>query len=276
MYTPSLINPAYVGLNDVLEVSLLHKSQWVGVPGAPTSQTLLISSPLTEQVGIGFGVTRDQIGPANETNASLDLSYLLQLNDKGLNFSFGMKGGLQLLNVDFTRLNTENDNDNSFNNINARYTPSMGAGAYLFNRNWYVGLSIPNLLSTQHANNTSVSAVSTVPQTYLMGGINFDITDKIAFKPAFLVKSVKNAPLTLDLSLNFLFNNAISTGISYRHEAAISGLVKMKLTKSLALGYAYDLDTSGISYFSGGSHEVIIIFRLNKLMDGTSQPGWVY
>jgi len=276
MYTPSLINPAYVGLNDVMQVSLLHKSQWVGVPGAPTSQTLLVTSPLTERVGIGFGVTRDQIGPANETNASLDFSYLLQLNEKGLKFSFGMKGGLQLLNVDFSKLDTENPNDTALNNINARYTPSIGAGVYLYNTAWYLGFSIPNLLSTRHETETSVSSVSSVQQLYLMGGINFELSDSIDFKPTFLVKSVVDAPPTLDLSLNFLFNNTITAGIAYRYDAAVSGLVKLQLSKSLSLGYAYDLDTSGISNFSSGSHEAILIFTLNQLVNISRKPSWIY
>jgi type IX secretion system PorP/SprF family membrane protein len=275
MYTPSLINPAYVGLSDVLRVSLLHKSQWVGIPGAPGSQTLLVSSPLTKRVGIGFGITRDQIGPANETNASLDLSYLLQLNNSGLNLSFGMKGGVQLLNVDFTRLTTQNPNDNALNSINNRFTPNMGAGVYVYNTDWYVGFSSPNLLSTKHYNNEAVSVVSTVQQLYFMGGVNFNINSNLKFKPAFLVKSVKNAPLAIDMSLNFLFKDRFTTGISYRYNAAISGLMQVKLNKSFSIGYAYDYDTTDISYFSGGSHEVILIFDFYELI-GAKKPSWIY
>jgi type IX secretion system PorP/SprF family membrane protein len=276
MYTPSLINPAYVGLSGELQVSLLHKSQWVGVSGAPTSQTLLISSPLTSGLGIGFGVTRDQIGPANETNTSIDFSYFLKLNSKGLKLSFGMKGALQLLNVDFSRLLTQNPNDNSLNNITTRYTPGVGAGLFLYNNVGYLGLSIPNLLTTQHIGNATASAVNSVQQTYLMGGMNFDISDNVAFKPSFLVKSVKNAPVTVDMSLNFLFNNRIATGISYRIDAAVSALMQVKVSKAISVGYAYDLDTSGVSYFSGGSHEVILIFRWNKLVDTAQKLSWIY
>lgn len=275
MYTPSLINPAFAGLSDIFQVSLLHRSQWVGIPGAPTSQTLLVSFPFTDAVGMGFGVTRDQIGPANETNASIDFSYLLQLDGRGTKLSFGIKGGLQLLNVDFTKLNTSNQNDPSLDNINARYTPNFGAGIFLYNRNWYLGFSIPNLLSTKHYNSVSTSQVSSVLQTYFMGGLNFNINNEIQMKPALLIRAVKDAPLILDVSLNFLFNESITTGISYRYNAAISGLVKVKISESMSIGYAYDLDRSALSYFSGGSHEAILIFNLSVLIDRV-QPSWVY
>jgi type IX secretion system PorP/SprF family membrane protein len=187
-----------------------------------------------------------------------------------------MKGALQLLNVDFSRLLTQNPNDNSLNNITTRYTPGVGAGLFLYNNVGYLGLSIPNLLTTQHIGNATASAVNSVQQTYLMGGMNFDISDNVAFKPSFLVKSVKNAPVTVDMSLNFLFNNRIATGISYRIDAAVSALMQVKVSKAISVGYAYDLDTSGVSYFSGGSHEVILIFRWNKLVDTAQKLSWIY
>ena len=276
MYTPSLINPAYTGLNGELQVSLLHRSQWVGVPGAPSSQTLLVTSPLTSRVGIGFGIVRDQIGPANETNASLDISYFLQLNDDDLKLSFGMKGGVQLLNVDFSKLTTKSPEDQALENINARFTPNIGAGVYLYNTDWYFGFSSPNLLSTKHYNDNAVSVVSSAQQMYFIGGVNFNINDSVKFKPAFLIKSVKDAPLALDLSLNFLFNDKFTTGISYRYNAAISGLVKARISRSFSMGYAYDLDTTDISSFSGGSHEVILIFDFIELLSTVGQPSWVY
>jgi type IX secretion system PorP/SprF family membrane protein len=277
MYTPSLINPAYVGIDQVMKLSLLHRSQWVGVNGAPVSQTLMLSTPLGQKVGIGLNVVRDQIGPAKETNASLDLSYGLQLNDAGLRLNFGMKGGLQLLNVDYTKLTTQNPNDPSLNeNINSRITPNIGAGIYVYNNDWYVGFSAPNLLSTKHYNKASVATVSAATHLYLTGGMNFKINENTKFKPAFLISSVVGAPTSIDLSLNFLFNNKITTGFSYRHNASVSGLIDFKVSSSFSLGYAYDVTTSDVSYFSGGSHEVLLRYYFNKVTEKVKQPSWLF
>lgn len=277
MYTPSLINPAYVGVDQVMKLSLLHRSQWVGVNGAPVSQTLMLSTPLGQRIGIGFNVVRDQVGPANETNASLDLSYGLQLNDAGLRLNFGMKGGVQFLNVDFNNLTTQNPNDFSLNeNIISRTTPNIGAGIYVYNNNWYMGFSAPNLLSTKHYNKLSVSTVSSTTQLYLTGGVNFDINENIKFKPAFLIKSVSGAPTSIDLSLNFLFNNKFTTGFSYRYNVSISSLIDFKMSSSFSLGYAYDVSTSVYSYFSGGSHEVLLRYYFNRVQNNVKRPSWLF
>ncbi len=275
MYTPSLINPAYVGLDEVMKVSLIHRSQWVGIKGAPVSQTLLLSTPIGERLGLGFGILRDEVGPANETNASLDLSYVLQLNNNGLHLSFGMKGGLQILNVDYTKLTTYNPND-PVDNINARLTPNIGAGFYLYDRDWYLGLSAPNLLRTKHYNKSSISTVSSATHFYFIGGKSFDLNNSIKFKPAFLLRSVTGSPLAIDVSFNFLFNERFTTGVSYRHGASVSGLLDVKVSPSLSIGYAYDYDTSDIGYFSGGSHEVLLRYYFNKLISDVRQPRWLF
>ncbi len=277
MYTPSLVNPAYVGLDEEMKVSILHRSQWVGIKGAPTSQTLFLSTPIGERLGFGFGVTRDEIGPANETNATLDLSYVLQLNDRGLYFSFGMKGGLQLLNVDFDKLITHNPNDPSLNeNINSRVTPNIGTGFYLYSNDWYLGFSAPNLLRTKHYNKSSISTVSSSTHFYFIGGKSFNLNNNTKLKPAFMLRSVTGTPIAVDLSLNFLFNNNFTTGISYRPGATISGLLDFKINKQLSLGYAYDYDISDIGYFSGGSHEILLRYRFNKIIENVKQPSWLF
>jgi type IX secretion system PorP/SprF family membrane protein len=260
-----------------MKISILHRSQWVGVHGAPVSQTLMLSTPLGQKIGMGFNIVQEQIGPANETNASLDLAYGLQLNDAGLNLSFGMKGGVQLLTVDYTKLTTQNPNDPSLNeNINSRITPNIGAGMYVYNNDWYVGFSAPNLLSTKHYNKASVSTVTSATHFYLTGGMNFNVNENTKFKPAFLIKSVTGAPTSIDFSLNFLFNNKFTSGFSYRYNASVSGLIDFKVNRSLSVGYAYDAPTSEIGYFSGGSHEVLLRYYFNRVRGHVRKPTWEF
>ena len=52
------INPAYAGSRDALTVTALHRSQWVGFEGAPTTQTLTLHAPiLQDKIGIGLSVS---------------------------------------------------------------------------------------------------------------------------------------------------------------------------------------------------------------------------
>jgi type IX secretion system PorP/SprF family membrane protein len=147
---------------------------------------------------------------------------------------------------------------------------------YVYNNDWYVGFSAPNLLSTKYYNIASVSTVTSATHFYLTGGMNFNVNENTKFKPAFLIKSTSGAPTSIDFSLNFLFNNKFTTGLSYRYNASVSGLIDFKVSSSFSLGYAYDFATSDVSYFSGGSHEVLLRYYFNRLLTNVKQPAWLF
>ena len=48
MYNTVAINPAYAGNRGVTSIVGLHRSQWVGLDGAPRTQSLSIHSPIGE------------------------------------------------------------------------------------------------------------------------------------------------------------------------------------------------------------------------------------
>ena len=49
MFNPLIINPAYAGSREALSATILHRSQWVGFDGAPTTQTLGVHAPLRKK-----------------------------------------------------------------------------------------------------------------------------------------------------------------------------------------------------------------------------------
>ena len=272
MYNTISINPAYAGTRNVLSINALHRSQWQGIIGAPKTQTLSINSPMSEKTGFGLSIYRDEIGPSIESSFAIDFSYNLPLNNSNLNFSFGLKGGLHIINVDYSKLNIENPTDSPFQNNLKKTSPIVGAGGYLYTDKWYIGLSVPNLLSTKHFRNSSSSKVADNSHFYLTSGYVFDITDNLKFKPATLFKITNGAPLILDLSANFLIHQTITLGASYRLNSAVSALVGSQVSKSLFVGYAYDYDTTNIGNYNSGSHEVFLRFEFFTKVKGKVSP----
>ena len=93
MYNTIAINPAYAGSRETLSIVGLHRSQWAGFPGAPTTQTLSIHSPLrNEKIGLGFSFINDELGFENYVYMYGDFSYTIQLNDVS-KLAFGVSGG---------------------------------------------------------------------------------------------------------------------------------------------------------------------------------------
>ena len=168
--------------------------------------------------------------------------------------------------MDFSRLNIYDLGDVQFeNNINNRISPQIGAGVYYNTDRFYAGLSIPNFLSTRHYDNgTGAGSVARDRMHYfLITGYVWDINPVLKFKPAAMVKIVRGSPMQLDLSANFLINEALTLGAAYRLSAALSGLVGFQVSNSVFLGFAYDYQTTDLQEYSSGSYE--LIFRLDIL-----------
>jgi type IX secretion system PorP/SprF family membrane protein len=246
-----------------LSINSFYRAQWVGLEGAPKTISLSINTPVGRRgVGLGLSVVQDEIGPAKETFAAVDFSYTINTSEK-TKLSFGLKGGGTLLNVNFSDLNFNPLDPNATNIIN-RIFPTIGAGLYLHSEDkWYVGLSSPNLLKIQHYNDgNSFSNVTNEASAYLMAGYVFDLNENLKFKPAALLKTVTGAPISLDLSANFLIYQKFTLGASYRLNAAVSGLAGIQISDSLMFGYTYDYDTTEFGSYNSGSHEVFLRIEL--------------
>lgn len=274
MYNTVNINPAYAGSRDVLSIFGLHRTQWVGLDGAPTTNSFAAHSPINDSnVGLGLSFVNDRIGPSDENSISVDFSYTVPTSDR-FKLSFGLKGTANLLNVDYTKLNIYDPSDIRFqNNVDNKFSPNFGAGAYFHSENTYVGLSVPNFLETKHyEDDGNYSVAQERMHVYLMGGHVFDLSPSLKFKPSVLAKMVEGAPLQADISANFLINEKFTVGAAYRWSAAVSGMVGFQITDGLFVGYAYDAETTKLSHYNSGSHEIFLRFELFTRHDRVITP----
>ncbi len=262
MYNTSTINPAYAGTREALSLFGLHRSQWVGLDGAPVTSSFTAHTPIgLSNTGLGFSFVNDQIGPSVENNIAIDFAYRISM---GLNtLSFGIKGSANLLNIDYRKLDIYDISDPKFqNNVDNQFSPNVGAGVYWYSNNHYVGVSVPNFLETKHYDDNSSSLAKERMHYYLMGGYVFNLNDNLKFKPAFLTKIVQGAPLQLDVTTNFMFYDKFTIGGAYRWNAAASILAGFQLTEKFFIGYSYDTESTRLSNYNSGSHEIFLRFEL--------------
>ena len=265
MYNTTVINPAYAGSRGAMSIFGLHRSQWVGLDGAPTTNALSIHTPIqNSKLGLGLSFINDRLGVMEENTLSLDVSYTVDLNNTGSKLSFGIKGSANLLNVEYSRLNQYNPNDPLMaENISNEFSPNIGAGVYWHNDRSYLGLSVPNFLENARFENESVySSMNQRMHFYFMGGHVFELNPTLKFKPAFLVKAVEGAPLQADITANFLIQDKLTLGAAYRWDAAWSALVGYQVSDGLFVGYSYDGETTKLARYNSGSHEVFLRFEL--------------
>jgi type IX secretion system PorP/SprF family membrane protein len=262
MYNTININPAYAGSRDAFSLFALHRSQWVGIDGAPITNILSINSPISAtNLGIGISVINDKIGPTNENDLAIDVSYTFNTSEK-YKLSFGLKGTINLFNLDISQLNPLDQNDPQFQNINATFTPNFGVGLYFHSDKSYFGISVPKFIESKHYDDNSVAIFKEKTNYYFIAGSVFDVNTNLKIKPSILTKAVSGAPLQLDLSGNFLFYNKFVLGGAYRWGAAVSGLMGYQISEGLFLGYGYDYETTNLSNYNSGSHEVFLRYEI--------------
>lgn len=275
MYNMSVVNPAYAtGTESILNLGTLYRTQWVGAVGAPKTLTFFGHMPISKKVELGLSMVSDDIGDGakKENNFFADFAYVLAFKNNH-KLSLGLKAGFTSFQTNFNGFQFESGDastDLAFSeNINM-FKPNIGMGAYYFTNTYYVGLSIPNLLSTKHIEERNgINAFgSENSHFFFTGGYVFNLNPSFKFKPAFMSKFVKGAPATFDATANVLYNNKVEFGLAYRLDDAVSGLVNINVTPDIRVGYAYDYTLSNLGQFNSGTHEIFLLFDLNLMGKG--------
>ena len=259
-----MVNPAYAGSRDALTMTLLHRSQWVGIKGAPMTQTLTMHTPIAnDHIGLGLSVCNDKIGPTNNTSLFVDFAYIMKLTAKS-KLALGLSAGVNIFQAHLNTLQLDDQNDPVFqNNIKNRTTANFGFGAYYYREHFYAGVSVPTLLQNNY------SATKLPDGTIFLGkekrhyffitGALFNLSPNLALKPTALVKVTEAAPVELDLTASFVIMNKFLIGAMFRSGDAFGALVGLDITDQLHIGYSFDwsygIKTSKYNY---GSHEILL------------------
>jgi type IX secretion system PorP/SprF family membrane protein len=266
MYNMSVINPAYAGSKENMTGGLLYRKQWVEIEDAPTTGTFFINSPVGKNVGLGLSAITDKIGPVEENNIYADFSYTLNLGGEH-KLAFGLKGGATFHKVAlFTQIGQSNVpdlDDPAFSSNTNNTFLNLGTGLFYYTKKYYVAFSVPNMLKSKHLDYSGRQFGTETLHYFLTGGYVFDLNPNVKFKPFAMIKSAFNAPTSLDVSTNFLFNEKFEVGATYRMEDSFGAMVSYAVTPSLKIGYAYDHIVSDLKVTTASSHEVILLFDLN-------------
>ncbi|MBK9448844.1 MAG: type IX secretion system membrane protein PorP/SprF [Bacteroidetes bacterium] len=264
MFNGLLLNPAYAGSKEYFSTTLLHRSQWTGWKGAPSTQIFTFHSLLRDKVsGVGLTVSNDHIGVTNRTEISGHYAYHIPLGENA-KLAFGLKGGVSNYKAKLNELIYWDTDDQVFNQgVIRNLVPNAGVGAYFYTNKFYAGLSVPQLLSYDPREMFHIGEnIATLPHVrrhyYLNVGYVIELSPSVALKPSVLVRYVHGAPIQADLNMNVLLNNMFWIGASWRTGDSFVGMLEFQATKRLRVGYSYDYTLTDISRYSNGSHEIML------------------
>lgn len=265
MFNPFMINPAYAGSRNALSGVLLFRKQWVGMEGAPSTETFSIHSPfMNGKMAAGLNLYHDAAGPTSNIGIMGTYAYHLRLGPGKL--AFGLRGGILSSRMDATLLNY-NDPSDHFNTqtVSSASVPSFDFGMYYYTRKVYIGFS------SSHLNEGNLKYLSSTGEIYhtlrrhymLMAGWAAELSPKVVLKPSVLFKYVNGAPANVDINISLLLNKIFWVGVSYRSFSSMHIIAEFNITSFLRLGYSFEMPMNKLKKFTMGTHEVFVGFDLN-------------
>ncbi|MFD2604598.1 type IX secretion system membrane protein PorP/SprF [Euzebyella marina] len=269
-YNPLTVNAGYAGSRGHLTMLSLYRSQWQGIEGSPQTITFGIDTPVGKFDGLGLSVIQDELGPSTETYIDGNYAHQLVINRKGHRLGLGLKAGIRLFSLDFSKGIRRDQDDNVFNeNVNGKVLPSIGAGAFYYSDKAYFGLSVPNLFPSEHYDREIERKSDEEMHINLIAGYVFDVNESLKFKPSIFAKQVIGAPVSIDVSGNFLIYEKLNLGVNYRWDDSVAGIFGLQISPQLNFGYAYDYSISDLNNYNSGTHEIFLryqwISRINRL-----------
>ena len=262
-FNPLNYNPAYAGTRGSLNLTAVHRSQWVGWEGAPKTQFLSIHAPIVrKRIGLGANLSYDNIGSRSNISAMGNFAYHLQLNSKSLRLSFGASAGINSNQYDFNGLIVNDNTDINYLTSNKTLSPNFGAGIYLHSNKGYLGFSLPRLIEKSIDNNTSKSFLKR--HYYLTSGYVFNVNSVTDIKPSILIKYTQNAPITVDFNYSMFFYNKLWIGLMYRMHESVGFNSSFLVKEAFTLGYSFDYPINNLRLNNFGSHEILFSFDLRS------------
>jgi len=265
------INAGYTGYRETPTFVAVHRSQWIGFKGAPSTQVLSFDTPLTKnQLAVGAGLMHDKLGPTSRLGFNGYFAYRTRLSNRAT-LSWGANASLQLYQANMTDLALTSDYygqiDESFMyNTKGLLVPNIGFGAYYTKKDHFIGLSAPALLRPR-LEKRSNPIYETLngryePTIYLMGGKMFKVNKEINMQGSMLLRGTFNSPLSLGFYANAIYLKNYNFGVFYHFRENLGLSFQWQIDKQLKVGYSFDVATNTLIKTNFGSHELAVNYAL--------------
>ncbi len=266
------VNPAYAGSRGVLNMTAIHREQWIGFEGRPRSTTFSIHSPLKyESVGVGLTMVNDQLGPITQRMVYGDFSYSLRFKEGDRKLSFGLKGGFNMISVGSSQLVTTIDNDPKLiQSIRNTINPNFGFGMYYHTPRFFLGMSTPRIIEQSYG---GVSSTNIERRHYfgIIGGV-IKMNSDWKLRPTSQIKVTQGAPLSVDASITTIFKDKFWFGGMYRLGAAYGIFTQFMVNDQFKIGIASDFGTQALKNYNSGTFEMMLSYDFNFKKKGIRSP----
>lgn len=303
-----MVNPAAIGVPNAINIALGGRMQWVGLDDSPKTSYLYFSTPFDKasaasmkrtfgkvqrnrksvkhptmrrasvRHAYGGHLSADQYGPFRTLKFMGTYAVQIPLS-QDFNMSFGTNVGIgnrmflsdkaQVLSVMTNTGQFDNTYNSYTSNRGAQNTLDIDAGMYFWGRGAFAGISAAQL--TRDLVKFGNADINFDPQIHLFltGGYKAILNNRWNMTSALLVKYMKPAPLSVEASFIFDYEDRFFFGASYRHKDAVIAQLGMVISEIFEIGYSYDFTISGLRRYNSGGHELVLKYRIGGPRGGS-------
>jgi type IX secretion system PorP/SprF family membrane protein len=259
MFNKLANNPGSAGSSGNINAIVLHRSQWMGFDGAPTTLNLSVDAPFEVlNGGLGLNIVSDAIAEYSNLGVQLSYAYRTDLGDGQL--GIGASAGMFQSGLNGVKLIPAETGDISIpDGAVSGSAMDFGGGVYYNTQDVYIGLSTLHITEPS-IEKTDGGIINLSRHYFLLAGYYHEINPLLSLNPSIYLKS-DGTTSQLDVNTNILYNNKIWGGVSYRLDEGIVLLTGMNINDDLKFGLAYDvvlnqIKNNSIEFMLGYSFKV--------------------
>ncbi|WP_430812014.1 MULTISPECIES: PorP/SprF family type IX secretion system membrane protein [unclassified Carboxylicivirga] len=284
MFNQLTVNPGYAGANEMVNLTLGNRQQWMGGFKANDGSSMAPSTTVfgadTEvnllgwESGVGLSLMNDEIGAFTTLYMSAIYAkrWETDYGKLGVGLSFGlinqsinggilstMPGGGDLMGVDWDKEEGPFPDD-------AGTAFDMGLGAFLEHKDYYLGISVAHL-NRPKPKFKETYTIYLDRTVFITGGYHIPLKKPpIVLIPSVFLKTNMSS-VQVDFNINGVLKDKYWGGLTYRLQDAIVLLGGVELNNGLRIGYSYDVSVSRLNDAKSGSHEIMLGYRFDLSLE---------
>jgi len=281
-----MVNPSFAGHDGYTSFNTTARQQWLGFKEAPQTYSASWQSRLLQRsykimnnpvrnknmvlrstkgrVGLGAYIINDVNAQVARTGISFSYAYHIIMNNQQLSFGLAAKVFQYRIYKESLTFGEEGDPvlNSNFNTV--AYSPDADFGVLFRSFDYFVGLSVSNLLQTSVLIGANeLPNFKTFRHYWVMGGYRFTLTEEFDLEPSTLLKTTVNWNPQGDFTLKLYYSDLFWGGLSYRTNNSIIAIVGVRV-EGLYFGYSFDWALSEIGHYNYGSHEITLSIKLGS------------
>jgi len=265
---PFLLAPTYAGIGDHIKVRVNGLTQWVGIEGAPDTQTVAADTRLGEKSGIGILFYNDSNGQTRQRGARVSFAHHLTLDRYDDEFlSLGISYNFNQFRIEienFSAIDPSVTDDRSTSNHN------FDVGFLYRKDKFYFSANASNLLNKDLTRFNPIFEPNTLRNYFVYTGYRYrkNKNSNIEVEPSVFFQLFESDGRSVtDVNLKFRwydFDDYYYFGATYRflndqigdplYVAPILGFKK----SNFYFAYSYQVILNEILGFSTGTHVVTL------------------